>query len=218
METVTFLWKGFVMGICASAPIGPVALMAINKSLNEGHRSGFACGLGGALTDTTYAAVAAFAITGIHTFIQNNTSWIELVGGLIILYLGWTMFRAKTPTGNGSEGQGGQSLAEVTRKDRWHYFLKATVTGLSNAGALFIMFALFASFGLSAARPLWASALVVGALFAGAACYWLVMSFLLSRFHRFVQLHHVLWINRLAGLGVIGFGAYLLIRGGIGIF
>lgn len=205
MEIVTYIWKGFVMGLCASAPIGPVALMAISKSLNEGRRSGFYCGLGGAVTDTTYAAVVAFAISFLHQFIQQHTSWIELIGGLIIMYLGWTMLHAQPRMAE-------DGSTAVTRKEYGVYFLKATVTGLSNAGALFIMFALFASFGLSQARPFWASCLVVASLFAGAVSYWAVMSFLLSKLHRFVQLRHVLWINRLAGLGVIGFGLYLLIR------
>lgn len=93
--------------------------------------------------------------------------------------------------------------------------MKSTVTGLSNAGALFVMIALFASFGLTEARPWWMSVLLILALFCGAATYWFVMSFILSRFHRFIQLKHVLFINRLAGLGVIGFGLYLLVHGGI---
>lgn len=220
MDWITYLWKGLVMGVIASAPIGPVALFAINKSLNEGHRSGFACGLGGALTDTTYAAVVAFAVTGIHFFIENHTSWIELVGGLIIAYLGWTMFRNRPKGESASVSASATASASadvtgrVTARDRRNYFLKATVTGLSNAGALFVMLALFTSFGLTVARPGWASALLILALFCGAATYWFVMSFILSRFHRFIQLKHVLWINRLAGLGVIGFGLYLLFHGG----
>lgn len=223
MDWMNYLWTGFLMGVIASAPIGPVALFAINKSLNEGHKSGFSCGLGGALTDTTYAAVVAFAVTGIHFFIENNTSWIELVGGLIITYLGWTMFRNRpkaeeggvAPKETSQEGGASSVSVAVTARDRWQYFMKATVTGLSNAGALFVMIALFASFGLTEARPLWASVLLIVALFCGAATYWFVMSFLFSRFHRFIRLKHVLFINRLAGLGVIGFGLYLLVHGGL---
>ena len=80
--------KGFLIGVCASAPIGPIAILVIQKSLTKGHRAGFITGLGACLVDTVFAVIAIFALAFAQSFIEQNRELILLVGGLIVTILG----------------------------------------------------------------------------------------------------------------------------------
>ena len=83
--------KGFLIGICASVPLGPIAILVIQKSLSEGHKSGFIAGLGACLVDTFYAAIAIFALAIAETFIEDNRTLIMVGGGIVVTLLGCSL-------------------------------------------------------------------------------------------------------------------------------
>ena len=95
MVEVTYILKGLIIGIVASMPIGPILMLVIQKSINDGRKAGFSCGLGATAVDTTCAIIAAFALSAIGDFFHNNESTIEIIGGIFIAVIGITMFRAK---------------------------------------------------------------------------------------------------------------------------
>ena len=131
--------KGFLVGICASAPIGPIAILVVQKSLSKGHKAGFISGLGASVVDTLYAFIAIFALAFAQKFIDEHQNAILLVGGIVLAIVGLTMafsdpFRKMKDDGDSS----------VSPKD----FGQAVAMGLSNPMAIFVMFTLFAFFGL----------------------------------------------------------------------
>ena len=83
--------KAFIVGICASAPIGPIAILVIQKSLSGGHKVGFITGLGACVVDTIYAVIAIFALAIVQEFIHTHQNIILIVGGLVVALLGVSM-------------------------------------------------------------------------------------------------------------------------------
>ena len=197
--------KGFLVGICASAPIGPIAILVVQKSLSKGHKSGFVSGLGASVVDTFYASIAIFALAFAQRFIEQHQNMILIVGGAVLAAVGVSMafsnpFRKLKDDGESS----------VSPKD----FGQAVAMGLSNPMAIFVMFALFAFFGLADDAPhTWKITPIILAVSAGSVTYWFTISWLLSRFHGNFKMRTILWISRITGALIVIIGIALLGQG-----
>ena len=197
--------KGFLVGICASAPIGPIAILVVQKSLSKGHKAGFVSGLGASVVDTIYAFIAIFALAFAQKFIEDHQNIILLTGGAVLVIVGLSMalsdpFRKLKDDANFS----------VSPKD----FGQALAVGLSNPMAIFVMFTLFAFFGLAneASRD-WHIAPIILSVSCGSVTYWFTMSWLLSRFRKTFKMNTILWISRITGAIVVIIGIALLGQG-----
>ena len=196
--------KGFLTGICASVPLGPIAIYVIQKSLSDGHRSGFLTGLGATTVDTIWATVAVFALALAERFIDSHRVFIYLAGGAVVLAVGASMlfrdpFRKVSPQTNPSYSVGD--------------YLKAVATGFSNPGAIFVMFALLAFFGIELEPHDFRVAPVLLAVSAGSVTYWFFFSLLFSRLRKKVNLGALLWLNRIMGAMVMIIGFILMAEG-----
>ena len=197
--------KAFIVGICASAPIGPIAILVIQKSLSGGHKTGFITGLGACVVDTLYAVIAIFALAIVQEFIHTHQNIILIVGGIVVAILGVSMsfsdpFRKMK--------KGGGSTVSLTD------FMQALVMGISNPGAVFVILALFAFFGVAAETPHdWNVAPIVLSVSCGSVTYWFTLSWALSKFRDKFSLRTILWISRVMGAIVIIIGLVLLGQG-----
>ena len=202
---VVDMLKGFIVGMCASAPLGPIAILVVQKSLSKGHKSGFVSGLGASVVDTMYAIVAIFALAFAQKFIDDHRNLIFLVGGAVLMIVGFSMalsdpFRKMKDDGDSS----------VSPKD----FGQALALGLSNPMAIFVMFTLFAFFGLANQAPRdWHIAPIIISVSMGSVTYWFTFSWLLSRFRKTFQMNTILWISRITGAIVVIIGIVLLGQG-----
>ena len=197
--------KGFAVGMCASAPIGPIAILVVQKSLSKGHKAGFVSGLGASVVDTLYASVAIFALAFAQRFIEDHQSLILLAGGVVLIAVGISM--AFSDPFRKLKADGGSS---VSPKD----FGQAVALGLSNPMAIFIMITLFAFFGLADDSPhTWKVAPIILAVSTGSVTYWFCMSWLLSRFRGNFKMRTILWISRITGALVVIIGIALLGQG-----
>lgn len=199
--------KAFVIGICASAPIGPIAILVLQKSLSYGQRSGFVTGLGATTVDTTYATISIFALAIAQEFIKANQLWIFLAGGLIVAGMGFSMafkdpFRKMKP---GDEERG------PSIKD----YLQAVVTALSNPGAVFVMFTLFAFFKVDVSKQNFDVFPMLVAVALGSMTYWYLFSMAFGRWRRAFRMGTILWLNRIAGIVLMIIGIALF---GDGLF
>ncbi len=84
--------RGFILGFAIAAPVGPIGLLCIQRTLNQGQLVGLASGLGAATADAFYGAVAAFGLTLVSAFLVEQQFWLALVGGLFLCYLGVRTF------------------------------------------------------------------------------------------------------------------------------
>ena len=198
--------KGFIIGLCASIPMGPIAILVIQKTLSKGRHAGFVAGLGASVVDTVYAIISLFALAFAQQIIVKHENIILLVGGLILTLIGVSMalsnpFRKRVK----KDGK-----VNFSSKD----FLQAIAMGISNPMAIFVIFALFAFFGLATTTPRdWNVAPIILSVSAGTVTYWFLMSWGLSRFRDKFRLRTILWISRVMGAIVIIIGLVLISQG-----
>ena len=84
-----WVWvKGILMGLAIAAPVGPIALLCIRRTLSEGRWVGLVTGLGAASADGLYGAIAAFGLSAISELLLQNTRYLQVFGGLFLIYLG----------------------------------------------------------------------------------------------------------------------------------
>lgn len=199
--------KGFLVGMCASAPIGPIAILVIQKSLSKGHKAGFVSGLGASVVDTFYAFIAIFALAFAQKLIERHQTVILLAGGVVLIALGISMAFSNPFRKMKKDGK-----PKVSSKD----FAQAVLMGLSNPMAIFVMFTLFAFFGLAKDAPqTWSVAPILISVSLGSVTYWFSVSWLLSRFAKNFRMRTILWISRITGAIIVIIGIALL---GQGIF
>ena len=176
----------------------------MQKSLSKGHKAGFVSGLGASVVDTFYASIAIFALAFAQRLIEEHQNIILLVGGAVLVAVGISMafsdpFRKMKADGESS----------VSPKD----FGQAVAMGLSNPMAIFVMFTLFAFFGLAKDEPHnWMVAPIILAVSAGSVTYWFTLSWLLSRFHGNFKMRTILWISRITGALIVIIGIALLMN------
>ena len=198
--------KGFVVGMCASAPVGPIAILVIQKTLSKGRYAGFVSGLGATVVDTTYAIIALFALALAQQLLERHENLILLAGGLILTVIGVTM-ALSNPLRKKVKGN---DKATISSKD----FLQAMAMGISNPMAIFVMFTLFAFFGVATETPRdWNVAPIILSVSAGSVTYWFLLSWVLSRFRDKFKLRTILWISRVMGAIVIIIGLVLMGQG-----
>lgn len=197
--------KAFIVGVCASAPVGPIAILVIQKSLSGGHKTGFITGLGACVVDTIYAVVAIFALAVVQDFINSHQNIILVVGGVVVTILGVSMTFADPFRKMKKGGTESISLTD---------FMQAVIMGFSNPGAIFVILALFAFFGLADDAPHnWSVMPIILSVSAGSAFYWFCVTWLLNRFRKRFQMRTILWINRITGAVIIILGIALLGEG-----
>lgn len=202
--------KGFLVGMCASAPIGPIAILVVQKSLSKGHMAGFVSGLGASVVDTLYAFVAIFALAFAQKLIEAHQNLILLVGGGVLALLGVIMAFSNPFRKMKDVGDSGVSPTD---------FGQAVAMGLSNPMAVFVMFTLFAFFGLADSAPHnWRVTPIILSVSAGSVTYWFLLSWMLSRFRKIFKMNTILWISRITGAIIVIIGIALLGQGLVNVF
>ena len=196
--------KAFLIGICASIPLGPIAIFVIHKSLSKGHFAGFLTGLGATLVDTVFSIIAIFAFAIAENFLAKNEIVILIVGGIIVVGLGAVM-TFKDPFRNLQK----ESAHTYTLKD----FVQSVAMGLSNPGAILVIFTLFAIFNVEVARNDFTVLPILLAIAAGSVVYWFFYSMLFASLRRSFKMITLIWINRISGIIVILIGLSLFADG-----
>lgn len=200
--SLDFLLEGILLGFSIAAPVGPIGVLCIRKTLQFGRLSGLLSGLGAAFADSIYAVIAAFGLTLISNFLLAGQFWFRLIGGVFLLYLGWKTFVAK-PT---------SEMKNISQTTLLNDFVSTFFLTITNPMTIFSFLAVFAGLGLSNVNGDYsqASALVLG-VFLGSAVWWLFLSECITLFRKKVSQKVMTWINRIAGLIILAFGVAALL-------
>lgn len=199
--------KGFLVGLAASVPMGPIAILVVQKTLSKGHRAGFFTGLGASVVDTIFAIIAIFALAFAQRLIEEYTNSIYLVGGAILTLIGLSM-ALSNPFRRRVKSNGKKSSFSSTD------FLQAIAMGISNPMAIFVIFALFGLVGISDQTPRsWNVAPIILSVSAGTVTYWFFFSWALSHFRDKFSLRTILWLSRVMGAIVVIIGLVLVGKG-----
>ena len=105
-----FFLRGLLIGFAIAAPVGPIGVLCIRRTLADGRTTGFVSGLGAATADAAYGAVAGFGLTAVSGFLVRQSAWLRLAGGVFLCYLGLRTFLAR-PAGRAAETRGSGLLA-----------------------------------------------------------------------------------------------------------
>ena len=201
-----FLARGLLIGFSIAAPVGPIGLLCIRRTLADGRAVGLLSGLGAATADALYGAVAGFGLTFVAEFLAEQRSWLRLVGGLFLLYLGLRTFLAG-PAERAAAARGFGLLGA---------YASTFALTLTNPTTILSFAAIFAGLGVAGASAGYRSAglLVLGVLL-GSALWWLLLSGGVGFFRDRVTPRALRWVNRLSGAMIMAFGvvALLAVRG-----
>ena len=198
----SFLISGIIIGFSIAAPVGPIGVLCIRRTLAEGRLHGLVSGLGAATADAVYGCIAAFGLTFISDVLVQQQLWLRIIGGAFLIFLGVKTILSKPSEKPPSEKRTGLLTAYGST-----FFLTLTnpVTILSFA-------AIFAGIGLgSAVADYGSAALLVFSVFAGSALWWLILSGIVSLLRNRVTPLVLRWINRVSGAIIMGFGVVILI-------
>jgi len=192
--------KSVIVGICAAAPLGPVAALVIQKTLLYGRKTGFVTGCGSGIIDILYASIGVFALGLVDRFLVENSSWISLLGGAIVCLVGILMlFRDPfKKLKQRDERIGGMSPS---------YPLQAALFSIANPGALVLMLGLVALFGIGENKTV--SILGVST---GVVSWWFLFSYIIARFGKKFNINALVLINKILGAAVAIFGVIWIIK------
>jgi threonine/homoserine/homoserine lactone efflux protein len=197
-----FFLRGLAIGFSIAAPVGPIGVLCIRRTLAEGRTSGFVSGLGAATADGLYGCVAGFGLTFLSNLLIQQQVWIRLIGGLFLCTLGLKTFLAPPA----------QEDASVKVKGLAGAYASTFVLTLTNPMTILAFAAIFAGLGVgsTAGNYLAAGVLVLG-VFTGSAMWWLFLSGAVGLFRRSISLTSMRWINRISGLIITTFGVVALV-------
>lgn len=195
------LLKGIVLGFGIAAPVGPIGVLCIRRTLAEGRWVGLATGLGAATADALYGAVAAFGLTLVMQALVAQRLWLGLIGGAFLLVLGWRTFRAP-PAQTAAKANTGQGL--------WAAFFSTFGLTLTNPLTILSFVAVFAGLGVAAGAGLSEAAVLVMGVFIGSALWWLTLTTGISLLRARVTPQVLGWVNRGAGVLIMAFGLLAL--------
>jgi threonine/homoserine/homoserine lactone efflux protein len=193
------LGRGAILGFCLAAPVGPIGLLCIQRTLARGRRFGFVSGLGAATADASYGLVAGFGFGAAQRFLVAHALGLRLFGAAFLAYLGVQALRARPATDAASATSGGLVRA----------WLGTLVLTLSNPMTILSFAALIASALPATAQPPAAIAVFVCGVFLGSAAWWLTLA-LVTGALRGLMLARLRLVNVAAGVAILGFAAATL--------
>jgi threonine/homoserine/homoserine lactone efflux protein len=201
----TLFLKGFAFGFVLAGTVGPMWVLCFRRTLHAGALAGFASGMGIAVADALYGAVAAFGLTTVSSFLLTRQFWLALGGGVFLLWLG-----AKTLFANPA------SLEAAARAATPHGlaagFLSTFGLTLANPPTILAFVAIFAGIGLGVNPSTGAAALVVLGVFLGSALWWLILATAAGALHGRLGPRLGRTLNAVSGLTILGFAFWQLAR------
>ncbi len=200
MGVIELLLRGAAAGLAISAPVGPVNVLCVSRTLTKGWLAGFISGLGAAAADTFYGAIAGFSISIVIGFLIREQSKLRFFGGILLILIGIYYYRKKPePLSKQSEGDAAHSD-----------FVTTFLLNLTNPTTVLSFLAVMAVLGLSERRAAWLTSAMVGGIFVGSMIWWLILIGLTNKFRERFNDRAMCLMNHIAGFAIGGFGILML--------
>jgi threonine/homoserine/homoserine lactone efflux protein len=199
---INLLLRGMLIGFSIAAPVGPIGILCIRRTLNAGRISGLVSGLGAASADAIYGSIAAFGLAFVSNFLVSQQLWLHLVGGAFLCFLGIKTLFAK-PASQATPAKVNGLLSD---------YASTFLLTITNPITIISYAAIFGGLGLARTSGDYGSAgvLVLG-VFMGSSLWFLVMSSLVGLFRGKFNPLSLQWVNRISGVIITGFGVYALL-------
>lgn len=208
---VYIIIKGLFIGFLSSAPMGPVGMLCIQRTLNEGKRNGLVTGVGAAVGDMLIALLAIIAALGLGfstEFIQQHEGPLKIVGSIVLIAFGYIVFN-KNPSKNLAK------LKENTMS-YWKVFISSLFLTISNIATLFLYIALFARFNvIDADKPFGYDLITILFIGIGAMLWWLLVTYCVNKLRARFNPRGLQIFNKIIGVLLIGLGVAGIITGSL---
>ena len=192
------LIRGIVIGFSIAAPVGPIGVLCIRRTLADGRAAGLATGLGAATADAIYGCLAAFGLTVVTHALLGAGIWIRVIGGAFLTLLG-VQTLLSPPRDEAAKARGGRGLLGA--------YVSTFVLTLTNPMTILSFLAVFAALGVGTTHPepLAAATLVLG-VFVGSALWWLTLSGGVTLLRARFDARRLRWVNWISGAILVAFG------------
>lgn len=198
-----FWFKGILIGFAIAAPVGPIGLLCIQRTLARGRWSGVLSGLGAASADAVYGGIAGFGLASLANLLLAWQTPLQLLGGLFLLYLGWRTWQTPPAVE--------QARVRPTRAGLLGDYLSTLALTLTNPVTILAFLAIFAGLGLAAeGRDFAAAGALVLGVFVGSLLWWLLLAAGVGLLRGRLTPTALRGINRASGLLIAGFGIWAL--------
>jgi threonine/homoserine/homoserine lactone efflux protein len=190
--------RGVAAGLIIAAPVGPVNVFCLQKTLENGSKAGILSGLGAALADMLYGTVAGFGISLVIRFLIGEEFWIRLVGGIALMVVGAVYYRKPPVSLNGGPKCDDASVHSD--------LVSAFLLTAANPTTVLSFLAVLASLGLGSGRATWQTCLLIAGIFSGSMMWWLILVSAASLLRDRVNESVMRGMNRVAGVAIGCFG------------
>ena len=205
IDLLQLILKGLLIGVIASAPMGPVGVLCIQRTLNKGRWYGFVTGLGAAASDIIYALITGLGMSFVMDLITNPTNkfWLQISGSVLLLVFGIYCWRSN-PTSN-------MHRSGKQKGTLWHNGVTAFLVTFSNPLIIFLFMATFAQFAF--VIPSHPTEMTLGylSIVVGALLWWFGLTWLVDKVRGKFDESGILILNKIIGSVVIVFSLVLLI-------
>jgi len=202
MPSLLIFLKAFLIGFSIAMPVGPIGLLCIKNTLSYGFKTGFAVGLGAALADSFYGLLAGGGLALISKFLLTYTSYIKVIGGIFLIYLGI------------KEVRNYKKVPHNAAKIKNSHFLKTVFTvlflTLTNPATIISFVAIFASIGGLTVGVLGLITMIFG-VFSGSLFWWLILAGGVTKIKHKISEKIMKIIKIFSGIILCGFGIYTVI-------
>lgn len=198
------LFKGMLLGLAVSMPLGPVGILLVNRTIKRGFLSGIFSGMGLAAADTILAVIAGLGFSVIIGFFNDERFLISILAGLVLIAVGIKVFISSPVKEFRNPDNAGKSLLRD--------FLSVLALSLSNPFTIFVFVAFFSGINISSdIKPQLVPFLFVPGVFIGTISWWFCLSYFVSRFKKNIRLRSIVRVNQFAGIAIVAIGVIVLV-------
>lgn len=201
------LIKGIIVGLGASIPLGPIGILCIQRTLSKGKWSGFATGMGAAISDIIFSAIALLGLAFVNDFLTTYREWVMLFGGAVVAGFGLKIFITNP-------------IKQIKRVQEGNHqyiqdFASSFIMTITNPGAIFLIIGMFAFIGIDSGSYEFGLVLAPALLgvFIGTIGWWFTLSTVINMFRNKFRLKQLLVTNWIAGTIIMAIGIVSLFEG-----
>ncbi|HAH73103.1 MULTISPECIES: LysE family translocator [Butyricimonas] len=207
MYDILYLFKGMLVGLMVSIPLGPMGVLIIQKTLHKGALSGFIAGMGAASADFFYASVAAFGLGYVINTVQTHELLLQIIGGIFLLCIGLKIYFDNPIRQIRQRRQG-----RVSKTGLLGDYLSLFFLTVSNPITVVVFMAVFAGMSVfGESSSMLGELLVVMGVLLGGGVWWYTLSTLVNIFRKKFRLRVLITINRVSGLVITILGALVIL-------
>lgn len=197
--------KGIIIGMFVTLPVGPLGLLAIQRTINKGWKIGFLASVGAITSDMIYSSIAILGISFIGDFLNRHRNLINGLTGVLFLIVGINILMS---------GIEKEKVKEVNKEELVHPFFIHFLFGLSNPLIFIIFFTIFTRIGMSINNAkVFLNIIFILSIFVGSCILWFVITNIIERSKKAFKFESFIVIDKIIGSGIVLFGIFSILRG-----